>query len=407
MKAATLIIFDTSILFGLHPDNPTFDLLRALKHSGHHKVGIPWMVQEELAAQRALAYSEAHKKAVSAIRALNKAAPWAVEPDPDEYDAEAARTFWREEYQEAFEIISTSGEAARLALYREANCEKPAKGMEVKDKGGAGDVAIWLSVVDYLKAHPQEQVCFVSSNTKDFGEGTSYPPTMADDIKGMEARLTHLSSFDAVVSEFTKPLDIDHEHIEGVLKGLLTSQEALTPIEAAAQELLTAGDFSLAGNEVQGIPSGLSPHLGYPPARWNSWVGAPTAVLRDVNNASGHEIGGEKWYTATVDWVLIGTAVRPFSSARLLNTTNQVACQWRTKLLFSTREGDTPTLLQHWPPETLNAGEMAEWEPLLLKGMKSVSSTNGVLGVLLASVLYAYASRHRLPDITLGDTVQG
>ncbi|WP_406465823.1 hypothetical protein OH768_00515 [Streptomyces sp. NBC_01622] len=62
-----MIIFDSNALFGLSSDAPKFDLLRALKRSGRHKVAIPWMVREELVAQKVIRQAEAHQEAVSAI----------------------------------------------------------------------------------------------------------------------------------------------------------------------------------------------------------------------------------------------------------------------------------------------------------------------------------------------------
>lgn len=61
-----MIIFDTNVLFGLSPDDPKSDLLLALRHSGQQQVAIPWMVLEELVAQRVLRHAEAHAEAVSA-----------------------------------------------------------------------------------------------------------------------------------------------------------------------------------------------------------------------------------------------------------------------------------------------------------------------------------------------------
>jgi hypothetical protein len=67
----TCVIIFPNALFGLSPDAPRFDLLRALKRSGRHKVAIPWMVLEGLVAQKVIRQAEAHQEAVSAIRALN------------------------------------------------------------------------------------------------------------------------------------------------------------------------------------------------------------------------------------------------------------------------------------------------------------------------------------------------
>jgi hypothetical protein len=170
-----VIILDSSVLYGLSPDDQKFDLLRALKQSGEQQVAIPWMIQEELVAQRALQHAEAHAEAVSATAKLKRIAPWLREAGPRHFNRDEASDYWRNEYGRLFEVINTSGDAARQALLREANCEKPAKGPDAKNEGGARDAAIWLSVVEYLRNNDGETVYFVSGNTRDFGDGSAFP----------------------------------------------------------------------------------------------------------------------------------------------------------------------------------------------------------------------------------------
>ncbi len=360
-----MIIFDTNVLFGLSPDDPKFDLLLALKQSGQQQVSIPWMVQEELVAQRVLTHAKAHNAAVSATRDLNRVAPWLHERSPKPFNRSEASDYWRRAYGRLLEIVETSGDVARQALLREANCEKPAKGPDAKDKGGARDAAIWLSVVEYLKSNPDEKVYFVTANTRDFGDGSEFPAPMAEDIKGLEDRLALLTSFDSVVSAFSTPLDIDEEHIEKDLASLLTSEAALTLLAGAGRELLAAQTGPWGGNAVQAFLSELVPADTYPQVSWSTWASEPKVVLRRVQDVAGHKIGEDAWYTAIVDWILVGLASVPSAMSTPLaphafSVPTRIACQWRTKLLFSSRTGEPPVLLQYWPrnlstlPSTMN-----------------------------------------------------
>ncbi|AKL68116.1 PIN domain-containing protein [Streptomyces sp. Mg1] len=389
-----MIVFDSNALFGLSPDAPKFDLLRALKRSGRHKVAIPWMVLEELVAQKVIRQDEAHQEAVSAIRALNRVTPWRQEAVPRAFDAEEARRYWRKKYGELFEIIETSGDVARQALSREAHCEKPAKGSDAKAKGGARDAAIWLSVIDYMTKNPGETIHFVSANTRDFGDGGSFQPPMGQDLKGLEDRLVLLTSFDAVVSEFTTPLEVDEKHIEDVLVGLLTREETLSPLESAVKDLLTARTGSWMGTEVNAFLAGFGATNGYAPVRWNAWLSTPKAFLRSVREVSGHRIGEEEWYTATVDWILVGYATRPATASLSIPTaaenTGRIACQLRTRLLFSSKPGESPTVLQFWPPAALDPEEMAEWEPLVLEKMSASAASTAPLAMLLAMLAVSF-----------------
>jgi hypothetical protein len=198
-----------------------------------------------------------------------------------------------------FQILETSGEAARQALSREANCQKPAK-VDPKNKGGARDAAIWLSVVDFLKANPEESVFFVCGNTSDLRNGTSYPHPMANDLQGVGSRLTHLTSFEQFVSRFTEQIAVDTEHVQNLLVDLLTS--TANPVGVAAANLHFRQPYKrewYTGTAIGARASSVE--YEYRPFRWHAWLFPPTAAIRRIGEVSGHKIGKEEWYTATVN----------------------------------------------------------------------------------------------------------
>ncbi|MEV6781182.1 PIN domain-containing protein [Streptomyces sp. NPDC051098] len=363
---------------------------------------MPWMVLEELVAKRTLEYAAAHARASAAVKSLDKTTPWGSATAPSPYDAEHARTYWRQQYSSIFEVIETSGETARQALFREANCEKPANGPDSKDKGGARDAAIWLSVVDYLRANPEASVWFVSDNTSDFGDGTAYPSPMVSDIRGMEHRLTHLTSFDDVVKTFAEPLDIDERHVEAALTELLS--ESARPIETAATDLLNGNWHNGTKAEsllIQGVPNAPCE-----PSRWFAWLNPPNASLLGVADAVGYEIDGEKWYTATVDWLLLGiSAISPDVLIPTACASELTVCQWRTKLLFSTRNGDTPTVLEWEPPQSLDPAEREAWQPLLVQPHNAIAA----VGILAAALVEYWVQRKETPNLgfKFGETHRG
>jgi hypothetical protein len=76
---------------------------------------------------------------------------------------------------------------------------------------------------------------------------------------------------------------------------------------------------------------------------------------------------------------MVGLASIPNASttpltAHLVTVPTWIACQWRTKLLFSSKPGEPPTLLQNWPPESLDAAEQDEWEPLVGKAVPQITT---------------------------------
>jgi hypothetical protein len=365
-----VIIFDTSAVNLLNRRSSRWDLLRAVKQSGL-ELSIPWMVCEELIAHQVLPYIEAFQQATAAINRLNKRNEWGDALRRPSNEIERARSYWRGQYEELFRILETSGEAARQALSREANCQRPAK-VDPENKGGARDAAIWLSVMDFLKANPEESVFFVCGNTSDFGDGSSYPEPMADDLRAAGSRLTLLTSFPEFVSRFTEPITvIDTERVQSLLESLL--MQTSNPIGVAAANLHFRQPYTWEWYTGTAIGIGnSSTGYEYRPFRWQAWLTPPTATVRHIGEMSGHKIGGEEWYTATVDWILTGYAV-PGPQTEILAPPDYrlilMGCQWQTKILFSTRGGESLSIIEYDQPAALEPGDQEEWEPLLNKTM--------------------------------------
>jgi hypothetical protein len=326
-----LIIFDTNAVDLLPPDGPRADIIRKLRESGHHRVAVPWMVLEELVAHKAKPYILKHQSVTRALNALRGVTPWEVDISLEGLDLERIQAHWRSQYCEIFEVIDTSGDAARQALIREALALPPAKQGEKRAEGGR-DAAIWFSVLEFLAANPDEHVCFVTNNHKDFGDGTSYQFPMDEDVRGMEGRLGRLKDFNEVVTNYTKEV----------------SGEAA---EATAEELLRSA--AVRGRVAQTAVEVLNSPLGYvglemPDAviAWRSWLAAPEVDLLSVKDVTGHEIEGDVWYTANVQWLLYGSALGNDDGTAL-----GVACVWAMKVLFSAKEADeSPTVLSDGDP---------------------------------------------------------
>lgn len=172
-----MIIFDTNAVNLIPADGPAADIVRKLRASGRHRAAVPWMVMEELAAHQAQLYPVKHQSAVRVLEKLNEVVPWELESSLEPLNTERLLNHWRSTYGEIFEVIETSGDAARRALSRESMGLLPAKPRQPGKNGlpgGARDVAIWFSILEFLKNNPEEQVHFVTNNTTDFGDGNTY-----------------------------------------------------------------------------------------------------------------------------------------------------------------------------------------------------------------------------------------
>ncbi|MGW7582984.1 PIN domain-containing protein [Kitasatospora sp. NPDC054768] len=324
-----MIIFDTNAINRINPRSPRADIVRALRASGQHRVGIPGTVLEELAAHKAKDYVAQRETAASALNALQRMMPWKPTPTFEEppLELEECQEYWRKVYSELFEVVPTSGEAALKALSREALALPPAKQGE-KRAEGARDAAIWFTILEFLRNYPDEDVHFVTDNTTDFGDGTVYRFPMDQDLGDLAGRLKRLKDFDAVVTAFT--VAVDNASAAADAKRFLDSE----PVAA------TIGGLAFASHRaVLGLPGITTTGA---PIEWNAWITPPRSTLLSSGKAAGHRIGKEVWYTAETTWLLYGLA------AAVGQGLEGVSCIWTVKLLFSAdADGDqgAPTLL--------------------------------------------------------------
>ncbi|MEV4190905.1 PIN domain-containing protein [Streptomyces toxytricini] len=328
---ARLIIFDTNAVNLLPPSGLRADIIRKLRQSGHHKVAVPWMVMEELVAHQTKHYPDKYRAVVNILAKLREALPWEANSSLEPLDLNRLVAHWRSAYEEIFEVIDTSGDAARKALAREAMALPPAKATKERSEGGR-DAAVWFSILEYLKENPDEEVCFVTNNTKDFSDGATYPYPMNEDVRGLEGRLTRLTDFDAVVSKFTK--EVSGRDAEAAAEELLRSLSVRDRVSRTAVEVLSSPVGFVGLDTAKGA------------VQWRQWLASPEAELLSIADVLGHEIEGSVWYTANTRWLLHGVAINGDDE-----DVRYVSCVWEMKVLFSANGGDeAPTLLTPGEP---------------------------------------------------------
>ncbi|MFI1683898.1 PIN domain-containing protein [Streptomyces sp. NPDC020794] len=355
-----MIILDTCILRGCGLGSSSADLLRTIRGSGIQRVAVPWVVMEELAAQHAVKYEKQYESAAAVLESLRKLTPWSGVPELGECDLDRVREHWRREYGSIVDVIPTSEEALREAAFREANGLAPSKIASSGSKSvktGYRDVAIWMSAIEYGRQHPQETVYFVSSNTEDFGDGTSYRHPMSNDVVGLGSRFVHLTSLDQVVSRFTHPAEVDDQRVQAALarstsliaKAAFEDDDMAKSLRSGGFECILARRHLLSAEELAG--------------RALAWVRPPDGVevgtLRDVNV---YRIGNREWFIATVRWHLAGPAVlepgEDFVRWRSHDETATIGCSWETRVLCTLDEEDSRlVVLRSSAPQALSPEE--------------------------------------------------
>jgi hypothetical protein len=127
-----------------------------------------------------------------------------------------------------------------------------------------------------------------------------------------------------------------------------------------------------------------------------------------VNDVSGHKIGNHEWYTASVDWILVGSIMYgPFDriAQETISGLIRIACYWPTKILFGTAESQALTIVDFELPRAFDSSEQAEVQSLIATAeaqyVEQSSAFLLALGDLLASRLATGQSRLYPEDLTL------
>ncbi|MGA6221257.1 PIN domain-containing protein [Streptomyces umbrinus] len=397
-----MLILDTNAVRMLNPNGSNADVLRIIKNSGTAKVAVPEMVFHEMIAQQVIEYRDAYDRAETAVKRVRGRHPDSSQVFMGAHNGpniEGVRRGWERQYRAIFDLIPTTGAMALKALIREANGEKPAKLTEKqgeKKKEGARDVAIWLSVVDYMRKNPDEYVYFVTKNSKDFGDGSEWPAPMDDDIRGMEGRIKILADMDAVISALT----------EEVQAGELTT-EASAALEVLSQ---TIGELTIKMLRGRPEPASMLSKFDrtghFKRATFRQWVASPDAELLAVSNVTGHKIGDNVWFVADVEWLLWGVAQMFIPAIEAA----PVACIWETRVLMTTSGVERPTIVSDRPVvRRLLPENRDKWEPVIERIFGGIDElAAGGTQNLLSSQLLNYSEENRnllahLPTIIVDD----
>ncbi|GAA3144670.1 hypothetical protein GCM10010449_74970 [Streptomyces rectiviolaceus] len=305
------------------------------------------MVLEELAAQQAVKYTQKYEAAARALKSLDEVTPWGAASPLQEQNTERVRQHWRASWRSVVDVIPTSESALREAAFREANGLVPCKTQDGAKAGKTGfrDAAIWMSAVEYARTNPDETVHFVSSNTKDFGDGQSpYQTPMDADVARLK-NFVHLTSLDGVVERFTTSVTADEKNVSEILK----SQLSCWAVADAARRASVPLPFSAT------IWTGT---LGAPtaPARLISWMSDLQVQPGSIGEIDAYRIGEHEWCTATVRWLLAGIGLTE-AGTHLVSA----GCGWESRVLINVSSGTSDprlTVLRSTEPTRLTDGEV-------------------------------------------------
>ncbi|MFD6757905.1 MULTISPECIES: PIN domain-containing protein [Streptomyces] len=337
-----MIILDANIIKGVSLRGPVADVLRAIRAARVERVGTPWIAVEEIAAQEALNYAKKHKAAMDAVEDLRKATPWEHVNHPKRWPAERVRSHWRVKYLSVTEVLETSHTAYQEALYRETNQIAPCKTVNSgKHKTGARDAAIWLTAVEYAKAHEDETVYFVS-NDSDMSEDGRLLPEMQKDIAGMEHRFHLFTSLDDVVTEFATEVEASADDV----RALVDTEESHSTVLASARSASRRYRI-VTGTPLPSATNGDMRRMHGATANWS-----PNAVALDkVLEVSGRQVGSHHYFTAWVRWLLRDDTV-------VRGAVQERAYAWETRVLLSTAADQAMTVLDFRRPGPISEEDL-------------------------------------------------
>lgn len=351
-----MIILDTNILHK-GPDTVTTDLLKTIQTAGVERVGIPSIALEELVAQRVNPYRARYEGALEAWVKIAQDTPWSLPQTLPKVNISRYAQHWRMRYRQVGETLPSDHSILEDALTREMSLLPPCKlvGADGDNKGhkvGARDAAIWLTATRYAAAHPDETVYFVSANTHDFGSGAPYPHPMSTDLEDVdEGRFVHLTNVNELVELFAKKTTPDGDAVRAVLESPSTARL----IEHEAYRHWRSSRFR------QSLTSGRFEATVFPmsdPGPVRGWIKRPSATLDSIGEVKAHSIGDHVWCSVAADWTLMGPAEFRVNAPRM------VACNWQTRILISTTQGDRePSLLRSDPPQPATAEQLQNLHP--------------------------------------------
>ncbi|MFE7357733.1 PIN domain-containing protein [Streptomyces sp. NPDC057543] len=351
-----MIILDTNILHK-GPDTVTTDLLKTIQTAGVERVSIPSIALEELVAQRVNPYRARYERAVEAWAKIAADTPWNLPQKLPKVDVRRYADHWRRRYEQVGETLPADESILHEAMVREMNLLPPCKlvaadGDNKGHKIGARDAAIWLTATRYAEEHPDETVYFVSANTHDFGSGAPYPHPMSTDLKGVnEGRFVHFTNVNELVELFAKKTAPDDDAVRAVLESPSTAR--LIGHEAFRQWKSTRFRRPLTSGRFEATVL-----LKDEPAVVRGWSRRPRTSLNSIGEVKAHSIGHHVWCSVVAGWTLVGPADFRASTPQL------VACNWETRILISTTQGDSePSLLRSAPPQPVTAEHLQAAPP--------------------------------------------
>ncbi|MFD5788591.1 PIN domain-containing protein [Streptomyces sp. NPDC127037] len=363
-----MIILDTCILEKFALESTSTDLLKTIQTSGVDVVAVPDIVMMELTSHRVVPQREKHEKAVEAVENFAKTLPWPAAAPKPQLDLDRLADHWQKRFEEVVTVLPTSPEVLREGFRRESMALPPCKRVEASGgshKVGGRDAAIWLTAVEYAREHPDETVVFVSENTTDFGNGTSYLYPMDGDV-GKLNNFVHLTTFPELISRFATPDEV----AEDVALNALTSAESRKAVLRAVRKSLgfsrlrsvvpfEVAIFRLGGIDPKEIAAdNLQSYLAY------GFGQEPSLKLDSVRDMKAHRIGNHVWCSVTARWLLSGLVLGK-RLPRVGGPTLRAGTTWETRVLFSpTQEGAPLTVLRAWPPQCPSPAEFAKMPEL-------------------------------------------
>ncbi|MFH9094502.1 PIN domain-containing protein [Streptomyces albidoflavus] len=354
---------DTNILRRMQFDGPMADIIRVLQTAGTQRVAVPWVVQEEYAAQKAITYREAHQKAQDAMGTLKGLTPWWSADPSLQFDEDRLRNHWRRSLRKLVDILPASEAALREGVFREANAIAPCK-QNKNGKTDFRDAVIWATVMEYARKNVDETVYFVSEDKSAFGDGTSYRGPMKAEVDSLGDRFVHLTALEQVLDRFTSAVAPDVDEV--TVTEQLRSRESTSYIRMLIKKRAMTG-----GDRDELIPAAAldhsSDHVAGP-----YWDGTPQVLLSSVHQVRAVGIDDHAWSLARVRWIAVGNMRALFTARRYGRV--PAATTWETHVLLGPpHEKQKLVVLDAEPPRPSSKTEIDALPPELVARLLATS----------------------------------
>ncbi|QKW47677.1 hypothetical protein [Streptomyces microflavus] len=186
---------------------------------------------------------------------------------------------------------------------------------------------------------------------------------MDSDVEGIGERFVHLPQLADLLERVAPPVEVTPEQVKGLLPSCIHHFQSVASATWGSPLSALAAPYPALSRSTGLVESA------------RGWLGPPGAMhleVLQVDDIQGYKLGAEEWFTASVQWQVIGLM---HFDARL----SIGCCTWETRILMPlVQGGPTPRILHAEHPKAPDR-ESVSWPTIPLNGLSHLPAARDLL----------------------------